>query len=140
MRQIKFRVWDKSENTFWNDPLKDMGENEYYNDEVSMWSVAYEAEKGDDSTFEWQQYTGLKDKNGKEIYEGDIVTIHDRYYVIRYGEYDIENYYIVEGFFPDPFEFDYLTLKNIHEISEVVGNIYENSELLSKVEREDFED
>lgn len=61
MRDIKFRVWDNDENNFWGE-----GRN------LSMISLVSDSVVNDDSTV-LEQYTGLKDKNGVEIYENDIV-------------------------------------------------------------------
>ena len=66
MREIKFRAWDKAEKKmlFGADPfvIDVWGSNE---------SIFAEPHKRENCIFE--QYTGLKDKDGKEIYEGDIV-------------------------------------------------------------------
>ena len=123
----KFRAWLKEEYR-----MTDVREITFFNDEVQMISdvegfYAY-------GEFELMQSTGLKDKNGKEIYEGDIVKFSDcddDVYVTPVV-WD-KNYACFGVSFSGkyPISFDYLEefyteLKDI----EVVGNIYENKELL----------
>lgn len=68
------------------------------------------------------QYTGLKDKNGKEIYEGDIVdTENGIYEVLWYGEGACFRFHIL-GSLESPLNYDDI---------KVIGNIYENPELLA---------
>jgi uncharacterized phage protein (TIGR01671 family) len=60
MREIKFRVWHYNEMV-------------YFEPQDSWQALKYHFDECDDRP-EWlMQYTGLKDKNGKEIYEGDIL-------------------------------------------------------------------
>lgn len=81
------------------------------------------------------QYTGLKDKNGKEIYEGDLVKCNPAYLksdALRKVEWLEDDDYIRCGYTPlcDNFYDNGLS----YEDFEVVGNIYENKELLEKGE------
>jgi len=66
MREIKFRVWDEEGNKYTMTISSD-GKIEYYN--------LQNGSGGDEYILE--QFTGLYDKNGKEIYEGDIVRIEN---------------------------------------------------------------
>lgn len=72
--------------------------------------------------YKLMQYTGLKDKNGKEIYEGDIVLAY-------IGSFDSYKKYEVKLEFPicSP-----LNLINLEHPPEVIGNIYENPELIEE--------
>lgn len=73
----------------------------------------------------WLQYTGLKDKHGKEIYEGDILQLPSRYYGDTYYEKSIG---VIE------WDYDSWYVKNQGDAQysdmEIIGNIYENPELL----------
>ena len=78
---------------------------------------------------ELMQSTGLKDKNGKEIFEGDIVDYKGRKAVIKWhGSYASFIYRFVDEPKERVSEWDPLFLAYYH--FEVIGNIYENKELL----------
>lgn len=116
MRDIKFRAWDKSNNKivyegFDIDPTGNIWINQF--------SVREQ--------FELMQYTGLKDKNGKEIWEGDILTGGH----LEYKNHQIE--YSYHCFWPKGWgtgDVEMQCCPPAFELCEVIGNIYENPELL----------
>jgi len=140
MREIKFRAWDRA----YKEMLQ-VGMLEWYcnlsgrNHDTKMafvkgkpfvrTKINFEEYQGGDveERFELMQYTGLKDKNGKEIYEGDI--LKDTYGLIKIKEMEEGTFTYTDdknnlgGVFP----IDYSELKNC----EIIGNIYENKELLT---------
>lgn len=122
MRELKFRAWDRVKRKMlygvspFNVRITD--ENE------PLLSLEYS--KHDDCEFE--QYTGLKDKNGKEIYEGDVVGLKwtKRLYVVTYRIYDAS--FILEN---DEWE-ETIHLSLDKDDFEVFGNVHENPELLEQ--------
>lgn len=120
----KFRAWDKTENKMWN------VEAIYIEDEwvkVNDGSI-YGTTKDLVRDYVLMQSTGLKDKNGVEIYEGDIVRYN------RGISWSVEKFpYVVKNSM-EGFVFEYGLIQ--HRLSKkieyvtVIGNIYENPELL----------
>ena len=124
MREIKFRAWIKE--------LNEIREVEYINFWKKMISFPNKFCKeyylnADFDEIELMQYTGLKDKNNEEIYEGDIVTLHNNKYKVIFNTEEAR--FVLRD---DEFEMNIPFTNNNNERMEVLGNVYENPELLGE--------
>lgn len=127
MREIKFRAWIKE--------LNEIREVEYINFWKKMISFPNKFCKeyylnADFDEIELMQYTGLKDKNNKEIYEGDIVKLRANHGIGVVKYYDEWGAFVVEYIKSKPLAV--LGMNYYKENIEILGNIYENSELLGE--------
>ena len=130
MREIKFRAWngvkmwypetltpDKTETdlTFYN-PMRGIG--------WGLYDSKYQNRFASGEYHELMQYTGLKDKNGKEIYEGDVIkdSQGDVGYVMYHESENSAEYIITTDGENGWYFWD-------SEPNEIIGNIHENPEL-----------
>lgn len=117
-REIKFRSWNEKFKI-----MVEVGLIDFLEEKMHLGSFEYGLGR-----FPIMQYTGLKDKNGTEIYHGDIMA------AASYGGAPMDVRWDNHGGFylhsQNNFEDDHL---NTHEMiqSEVIGNIYQNPELLN---------
>ena len=125
----KFRAWDKLTNKMF--PVVIIS---YYIPLACIEEPNGMYAERDFDEIELMQFTGLKDKNGKEIYEGDIINYkYSRHtstqFVVKYNEFQA-TFVVVDNHNDLVYTFrelaDYIQLNSL----EVIGNIYENKELL----------
>jgi uncharacterized phage protein (TIGR01671 family) len=125
MREIKFRVWDNADKCFW------YSDNDFHFDNGCSISDKQNLPRG--SVLE--QYTGLKDKNGVEIYEGDTIDIHQtvngcNLFNIVWDRFQWSAEYGIKMIVPRLYEYDLEELFDLKDSMfdkeiEVVGNIHE---------------
>ena len=139
MREVKFRFWDEE-----NKEMID-GDNLAFEEYLPIKDLL--------SQDGIMQFTGLHDKSGKEIYEGDIIqVIHPAYpcnkyesgiFIVRfqYGQFDIFKHRESKIENNEMVEVGFSCCENIYKANEtkafnIIGNIYENPDLLTEKDKE----
>ena len=119
MKDIKFRAWHKHDKRMM---FRGLFDRNWYT-ESKVGKCIDGIHPSDKNNVEIMQYTGLKDVNNVEIYEGDI---------IPFENYKLECIIAEDGvwFENDKLTFRYDDLEKYGEPVKVIGNIYENPELL----------
>jgi len=112
MREIKFRAWDKNRKEMCPDCINSMGNPNWRAGKIFM------------------QFTGLHDKNGKEIYEGDVVyrevlSRDDPALSGRYGDKGVVEFFLGVYRIKLNEELEVLSIDINAGTLEVIGNIYE---------------
>ena len=135
--KLKFRAWDKLNNEMYVVEQINLNRGEF---ESIGYGITFL--RGADEVI-LMQSTGLKDKNGKEIFEGDVVSRNSGMpSVVEFGKwiyeedfgYKIKNigFYLNSSYDDDEF-FQAMDYEDIRKNYEVIGNIYENPELLEEI-------
>jgi len=129
MRQIKFRAWDKRDKhmlsqTFYKGSLGKQTHLEWMSGDGCGYAIEFKDAFCLEDTLELMQFTGLHDKNGKEIYEGDIISAewidpNNGYTTTMIQQ--VRDISISNG---------YWEIYNPERTAKIIGNIYENPELL----------
>jgi len=153
-REIKFRAWDKEDKKMWR--VVSITESIWGDCEEAHIRICESHENPSKKEtdvrmsvdYELMQYTGLKDKNGKEIFEGDIiyweinngVGIESYTAVVKWSENLVEEgwnqtYKWLVGYTGDYYRGSYDELSTpaaYNDALQIIGNIYENPELLEE--------
>lgn len=130
MRELKFRAWNKKGRRW-------LGVNLQMSvvDGLLWWQFGYGCEivpAEERKNIELMQYTGLKDKNGKEIYEGDILKDgYDRILLVEWYKHGFSFKAVTETNFLRARDISQW-FENGEKLPKIIGNIYENPGLLKE--------
>ena len=132
MREIKFRLWSENLKVMFSNTDLCLIENSNRNSMTGLNLLGVESSSSLNCKIIWgkrelMQYTGLKDKNGKEIYEGDVWERrgYKSQIVFEWSAWQIRTIKSSDSIQYPSFQSNAVT-------GEVIGNIYENPELLNK--------
>ena len=134
MKEIKFRAWLKEDKRMVNVETMDFTDKSIQYLKKSEINNAYILRRESFVDVELMQYTGVKDKNGKEIYEGDIIKYKFPYdrrlnHISPVKFLETETSFGVKDRYGIEIPLYRITTNNYFE---VIGNIYENKNLLEE--------
>lgn len=117
MRELKFRAWCINSNCWFKDGFSISQDGLFlYDDNLQEWEIQ--------ANFIIEQFTGLHDKNGKEIYEGDILKTEE------YDEAGVDCRYTFQvEWFQDDINCGWNIARADCWSAEIIGNIHENLEV-----------
>lgn len=132
MREIKFRACYKSDKKMM---YRSVYDRNWYTDPKGGKAVIT-IHPNDQNTMHLMQFTGLKDKNGKEIYEGDILKAKASDVIHPQDLHKVKDEYIISSIYWNKIEccfetdFNAVWFPYSEKTLEVIGNIYQNKELI----------